>query len=217
MTYQNSTQANNAAEKFFDLHTAGIGYLGRVRSVPSRSGEYLACDVSAFHGKPGELNYVNFDLIVKGHEAQEVVRRFQDQANDRNIKVLIGFKMGDLSPQVFTYEHGKKQGQQGVSLKGRLLAIDWVKVDGKQVWKAVRHAETENAVESVEAAESVEVPAENVPAQEPQAVQEAPVQYGAEVQLSKDDPNFEVIKADLKAKGYRFDREKLVWRLPQAA
>ena len=38
-----------------------------------------------------------------------------------------------------------------------------------------------------------------------------------EVSLSKDDPNFEVRKSELKKKGYRFDGQAKVWRLPKAA
>ncbi|MBX6418814.1 DUF3577 domain-containing protein, partial [Pseudomonas syringae pv. tomato] len=36
----------------------------------------------------------------------------------------------------FTYGSGDKQGQTGVSLKGRLLYLAWIKVDGETVYQA---------------------------------------------------------------------------------
>ena len=51
-------------------------------------------------------------------------------------KVLVGFKIGDLYAETYTYERGAKQGQTGVSLKARLLRIDWMRVDGQSVYPA---------------------------------------------------------------------------------
>ncbi len=47
--------------------------------------------------------------------------------------VVIGFRIGDIYPELFTYERGEKVGQQGVAIKGRLLKIGFAKVDGQAV------------------------------------------------------------------------------------
>jgi hypothetical protein len=49
---------------------------------------------------------------------------------------LLSFRIGDLWIDPFLYEKGDKQGQPGASLKGRLLFIDWIKVNGKLEYKA---------------------------------------------------------------------------------
>ena len=49
---------------------------------------------------------------------------------------MIGFRLGDLLTDTFTYSKGKRAGEQGVSLKARLLFVSWIKVDGKLVYKA---------------------------------------------------------------------------------
>ena len=49
---------------------------------------------------------------------------------------MIGFRLGDLWTDIFTYLQGKNAGNQGVSLKARLLFVSWIKVDGKLVHKA---------------------------------------------------------------------------------
>jgi len=63
------------------------------------------------------------------------VRRYEDAVNAKQ-KVLISFRLGDLWTDIFTYSKGKRAGEQGVSLKARLLYISWVKVNGKCVHKA---------------------------------------------------------------------------------
>ena len=66
---------------------------------------------------------------------QHLVRRCI-QAVDAEKKVMIGFRLGDLWTDTFTYSKGKRAGEQGVSLKARLLFVSWIKVDGKLVYKA---------------------------------------------------------------------------------
>lgn len=50
--------------------------------------------------------------------------------------MLAGFRIGDIWADAFTYEKGDKKGQPGASLKGRLLFISWIKVDGETVYEA---------------------------------------------------------------------------------
>ena len=124
-------------DKYFDLHISGIGYLSRAREVkPKRSTPFLAVDVTAIHGHADDVQRVRFDAKVAGSEAQKVIRDLMDTINDRDRKVLAAFKLGDLYLDQFTYETGEKAGQNGISLKTRLLRLAWVKVDGEFVYRA---------------------------------------------------------------------------------
>ena len=130
----NSTENNRT--KYYDLHTQGVGYVNRVREVPVKRGEpFWACTISALHGAENSIEYTNFDCRVSGSEAAKVIKRL-DNACQENKKILIGFKIGDLYPEIFTYKSGKKEGQVGISLKARLLYIGWVKIDGDTVYTA---------------------------------------------------------------------------------
>ncbi|WP_321897044.1 STY4534 family ICE replication protein [Burkholderia cepacia] len=121
---------------FFDLHIQGLGYLNRIREVKPRKGDpFLACDIAALNGPSDDASYVRFDTRVSGSEAQHLVRRCI-QAVEAEKKVLIGFRLGDLWAETFTYTKGQRAGEQGVSLKARLLFVGWIKVDGKLVYKA---------------------------------------------------------------------------------
>ena len=123
-------------KSYFDLHITGLGYLNRIREVKPKKGDaFLACDIAALNGPSDDVSYVRFDTRVSGSEAQHLVRRCFD-AVEAEKKVMVGFRLGDLWADTFTYSKGKRAGEQGVSFKARLLFISWLKVDGKLVYKA---------------------------------------------------------------------------------
>ena len=133
---------------YFDLHTAGLGYVNRIREVKPRKGTpFLACDIVALHGDVESPEKVKFDCKVTAPEAEKLIRRCW-QAVDQNRKVLIGFRLGDLWVDTYVHTQGAKAGQTGVSLKARLIFVSWIKIDGELVYKAApRDAEaSEDAV-----------------------------------------------------------------------
>jgi len=134
---------NSIEKSYFDLHITGIGYLNRIREVKPKKGDaFLACDIAALNGPSDDVSYVRFDTRVSGSEAQHLVRRCI-QAVDAEKKVMIGFRLGDLWTDTFTYSKGKRAGEQGVSLKARLLFVSWIKVGGQLVYKAEAKAADE--------------------------------------------------------------------------
>lgn len=194
--------SENNEKQYFDLHTKGIGYLGRARTVEVKRGTpFLAVGVTAIHGPADDVQKVYFDCRVNGTEAQKLVSQYMDRINDRNAKVLVGFTLGDLYTDPFVYEKGEKKGQPGAGLKARLLRLSFIKIDGEAVYKA-------DAGEQGEPADAPQTPAaEAAPASD----------LPAEVSLSKDDPDFQARKAELKEKGYKFDGQTKTWKLPAAA
>lgn len=129
-----NAQSNEA--KYFDLHTTGIGYLNRIREVKPRKGSpFMATTIAALRGSSDDVEYTYIDCNVVGAEAEKLVRRCLE-AVEADKKVLVSFRIGDIWADAFTYEKGEKQGQPGASLKGRLLFIGWIKVDGETVYEA---------------------------------------------------------------------------------
>ena len=128
-----SEQSQASSPSFFNLHVEGVGYLNRVRTVkPKKGQEFLACTIAALRGSDSAVSYTKFDCRVSGADAQQVVKRLEsDVTADKT--VIIGFRIGDLYPELFTFEKGERQGQPGVSLKGRLLRIKFAKVNGEHV------------------------------------------------------------------------------------
>jgi hypothetical protein len=118
---------------FFNLHVEGVGYLNRVRTVkPKKGQEFLACTVSAIRGSTDDISYTRFDCKVSGAEAKKIVKQLEPDVTAEKT-VLIGFKIADIYPELFTFEKGDKKGQTGVSIKGRLLRVKFAKVNGEAV------------------------------------------------------------------------------------
>lgn len=132
----------DASPKYFDLHTTGLGYANRMREVKVRGQSFWAVDISALRGNSNEVDHTRFDCRISGRDALEVLNRFKADIDARK-KVLIGFKVGDIYPETFTHQKGEKAGQTGVVLKGRLLQVAWVKVDGKLLHTAKEQAAEE--------------------------------------------------------------------------
>jgi hypothetical protein len=144
----------NAAtdSSYFDLHASGIGYLNRARVVEvkgkGRKAEpFLAVTVGALRGSSDDVQYTYFDCRVSGAEAQAVVNRLLPEINAGK-KVLADFRLGDFYPEPFVFKTGPKAGQTGVSIKGRLLFLAWVKVDGVTVYQAPDKAEAEPSADA---------------------------------------------------------------------
>jgi len=137
------TAANTTANevKYFDLHTTGIGYLGRIREVKLKKGQpFWACTIAALLGEckardsQEKREYTYFDCNVVGVEAEKLIKRCAP-AVAAGKKVLVGFVIGDIHLDRFVYDKGEKKGETGVSLKGRLLRIRWIKIDGVMQWQ----------------------------------------------------------------------------------
>lgn len=135
MTQSTTTPSQNGSQQqrnYFDLHTRGVGYLNRVRMVAPKKGDaFLAVDISALRGHVDAVEYTRFDARVSGSKAIDAIHALWDQILVKDNKVLVGFKVGDLYAEPFTYSSGEKKGQTGISLKVHLLIISWAKVNGR--------------------------------------------------------------------------------------
>ncbi|EOF6512621.1 DUF3577 domain-containing protein [Salmonella enterica] len=125
----------NTERKYFDLHTLGIGYVNRLRTVtPKRGNPFTACTIAALRGTTDEPEYTYIDVRVYNEKAVELLESCQDALGKKQ-RVLIGFNIGDIYPECFTYEKGDKKGQFGCGLKGRLIKITLIKIDGYEVYR----------------------------------------------------------------------------------
>ncbi len=132
--------SNNESQKYFDLHTTGIGYLNRVREVTPKEGNpFLSVTIAALRGSVDNAQYTHFECRVSGIKAQKIVHQVKP-AVEGKLKVLIGFTLSDLYGETFTFKNGDKAGETGISLKARLLRVAWAKVDGQPFYKEQEHA-----------------------------------------------------------------------------
>ncbi|MGG6124925.1 DUF3577 domain-containing protein, partial [Pantoea allii] len=53
-------------------------------------------------------------------------------------KVLIGFSLSNPSTDIFQLKNGEHAGESRVSLKARLIKVDWIKIGQDMVYKPER-------------------------------------------------------------------------------
>ncbi len=108
----------------------------------------MAVTVAALRGTSDDVEYTYIDCVVRGAEAEKLIRRCQ-AASEAEKKIFVSFTIGDIYPETFMYQSGAKKGETGVSLKGRLLRLGFIKIDGETVYQA-QADETETSPEAVE-------------------------------------------------------------------
>ena len=185
-------QANsqqNSQTSHFDLHVSGIWYLNRVRWVEpsSRNGgrkaeRFLACSVSALHGPVESPSSTYLDLRVSGGEAIEMVDSLKADVDARK-KVFISFRVGDIYPHVYDRkvrdEKGHETGEWETKaiIKGRLLLINSITIDGQRVFTRAAQDGDDSGVDQ---GQPDPMPVEaSRPVAPPQAVQPEPAPANA--------------------------------------
>ncbi|EMZ5449199.1 STY4534 family ICE replication protein [Providencia stuartii] len=138
MTSKNNATSEN---KYFNLHVNGIGYLSNIRQLNGPKGQFLTAVINALSGPADNPVYVRFDTTVVGENTASLVRRCI-KAVDEDKKVLTGFTLSNLASDIFTLTKGEHAGEQRVSLKARLLNIDWIKIGKDVVYKAEKNQST---------------------------------------------------------------------------
>lgn len=140
-----STAATQNQTNYFNLHIDGMGYLSNIREVTTaNNASFLCCVINALHGSTDKPDYTRFDVTVSGKEASDLIRRCQ-KAVDEEKKVLLGFKLSNLTADVFTLTKGEHAGEPRPTLKARLIKISWIKVGQEMVYKAEKSAPAPSA------------------------------------------------------------------------
>ncbi|EAA9319086.1 DUF3577 domain-containing protein [Salmonella enterica] len=129
---------------YFNLHIDGLGYLSNIREINTATGSFLSCTINALHGPTEKPEYTRFDVTVSGKQTSSLIRRCQNAVNEEK-KVLIGFKLSNLTADVFTLAKGDHAGESRASLNARLIKISFIKVGQNMVYKAEKPASADSA------------------------------------------------------------------------
>lgn len=129
---------------YFNLHIDGLGYLSNIREINTATGSFLSCTINALHGSTEKPEYTRFDVTVSGKQTSSLIRRCQNAVNEEK-KVLIGFRLSNLTADVFTLTKGDHAGESRASLRARLIKISFIKVGQNMVYKAEKAGSTDSA------------------------------------------------------------------------
>lgn len=133
MNTSSNTSAASNSSNYINLHVTGIGYISRIREVPVKKGSsFMACSIRAMFGEKGVkdgIQYTPFDVKAVTPQAAGILRDAMADANNKDKRVTVQFKISDPEINAFKYTAGEKIGQTGMQMKGRLLLIArvWVK------------------------------------------------------------------------------------------
>ena len=128
---------DNAAHPYFDFITTGVAYVNRVKQIFPQAGgrvftPYWTAKLAVLVSKGNDVQYRYIDCTIPAEEAEKLVCLYMAEANNQAGKVLAGVRIADLHAETFT----KKDGEVVPCLKGRLIKISWMKVNGNMVFKA---------------------------------------------------------------------------------
>lgn len=137
MSTNMATESASKAKDYFNLTINGLGYLSNVRQVNVATGTFISCVINALSGPSDNPTYVRFDTTVAGKDASALINRCQ-KAVDDDKKVLLGFVLSNPSTDIFQLKSGDHAGENRVSLKARLIRVDWIKIGPEMVYKSER-------------------------------------------------------------------------------
>ncbi len=201
----------NNAVTHFDLHTTGIGYLNRAREVKPQSGKkfkpFWSVGISALRGNVNDVEYSRIDTIIVGSDACELIKQYKQDINQQDSRVICGFKVGDI----YAEPYKNNDGENRAVIKGRLLYIAWIKVNGDMVYKAEK-PKTESPEANPQQQEST---ATNEDTIQNKTSVECPFneQLGNQVTVLKTDPDFKRKVDWLSTQGYEYDSNNDIWNL----
>ncbi|EJL81870.1 STY4534 family ICE replication protein [Pantoea sp. GM01] len=137
----NNTNNTSTKAEYFNLNIKGLGYLSKIRRIETLTGSFLSVVINALSGPTDNPTYVRFDSTVAGKEATDLMSRCQ-KAVDEDQKVLLNFTLSNLTSDILTLNKGDHAGEQRVSLKARLIKVDWIKIVQAMVYKSDKTEET---------------------------------------------------------------------------
>ena len=133
-------------EKYFNIITKGLGSIHDARVVKLEGGRsFRAVRMSLIEGHVDNPRFVYIDLTVKGEATVDLIRQYREAIADENRKVVAAVDIGSLRTTAFVYKNGERKGQPGAALKGALIGISHLSIDGEVVYTRPKPEAAEQA------------------------------------------------------------------------
>ena len=120
---------------YFSFIATGVAYVNRVKQIlpqaEDRFSPYWTVQLAVLVSERDDVQYRYIDCTIPAEEAVKLICLYSAEANDQKSKVLCGFRVANLRAATFT-----RNGDIVSSLKGRLIKVNWLKVNGRMVFKA---------------------------------------------------------------------------------
>lgn len=200
-------------KKYNDIHTFGMGYMNRARTVnPNQGKPYESVSVTALGGRVDDPVYTYYDCSSVIAKALPKYLLLKEAINNPNQKVMIRFKISDSVPDSYlTTDRTSGEEVRRHIIKCRLLDITWASIDG-QIVQFELDQEDEPQLDNQT---SISNPVSDSNQSTDVSLFDGE-KLGEFVKLDPDDALFVAKKAELKAMGYCWDSNETAWYRPAA-
>ncbi len=132
-----SSDKDNSNSAYFSFIATGVAYVNRVKQILPQAGgrafaPYWTANLAVLVSEGNDVQYRYIDCTIPAEEAVKLICLYSAEANDRKSKVLCGFRVANLRAETFT----RNNGEIVSLLKGRLIKVNWLKVNGRIVHSA---------------------------------------------------------------------------------
>jgi len=137
MSRRTSSRQSNRSKpqkQWINTSIAAVAYLQDFREITKGERTFMVCDLNLVENTSKGNIYHRCSCYVVGEEAQKRLWEL-DQDLEEERQILMGVLMRGLKPQIFEYDQGKRKGDLAVSFQSSLMYIDWIRVDGEQIYK----------------------------------------------------------------------------------
>jgi len=130
---ENATSTENTQPSgYYSPIFTSLGWLNKVRFVDGHKGKpFWSASIVCPRGSYEDYDTELVQTIVKGEQAIELIDKYFDAINDPESKITIVTNIGDLRPD--SYVDG--EGNTCLVMKGSLLRIRYMKVNGEVVYR----------------------------------------------------------------------------------
>lgn len=213
--------SNSTSTRFFNVHTEAMGYLSNFDVRNSDNGNFTVLTFCMLEGDPANTDSVYVTVKISCKKALAILEPYAQEISNDAVKVFAGLRIAKLRAMPFVYpQSSPNAGQLGVNYSARLIKVMYLKVGDYVIDLPKSEAEpkTDYGVPAAARQRPAPTPAP-ARAQAQQQQESAPVfaVFGKPciVELSQDDPNFEVTKQRLKDDGYKWQSDMVAWVLPE--
>ena len=142
----NSNQSNDSRQQkaWISPAIAAMAYLQDFREIEGKNGNtYLVCDLNGIENTRDGNIYHRYGCFVHGEETRDLIYDLEKDLDEER-PILMGVLLRGMKPSIFTYEKGKRKGQDDVSYQCNLMHIQWIRVGNKEIYRAESDERDEN-------------------------------------------------------------------------
>jgi hypothetical protein len=124
---------NNAMnqQRYFNLHVNAAGWINGIKMVEGNGQPFFVVEFTALEGNAENPKYHFFSLVMTD-AVSELLTAYQGDL-DQGAKLFSSLRIANLDTVPFTFQSGERAGEIGVSLRGKIISVQSLTIDGQKI------------------------------------------------------------------------------------